>query len=1049
MVRKWYEYLLIKISGYFDQAYYLRQYPDCRRSDIDPIWHFVEQGWKEGRNPSSQFDTEFYLQMNSDVRQSGFNPLIHYYRYGRREGRSTQPYRTAPINHPRRSKNLDGIRKLYYEIGKLLYWFIPFKYRQKIIMWAYKNIGFLLNGMPNYENWRNNLYASLHIGIQSNLLDIDTIQPSIAVRGNIAIHLHIFYQDLINEFVYYLKNMPFPFDLYISVTNDSTMRVAQQAFINLPNCQNVSIESVVNRGRDIAPMLIKFGNKLSEYRYIAHLHSKKSLYNEGSTIGWREYLCDNLIGSENRIRRIFSLLQAENPYGIVYPQNYIHLPYWANTWLANRSVAEYWNIFFGFKELPRGYFDYPASSMFWARSEALESLFKASISSDDFPEEYGQTDGTLAHTVERFFVLSAKKQGMPHAIIKDKVNFSWSPWRFDQYLNRDYEDLKKILASQYIDLIGFDIFDTLLCRPLINPETIKDIVARHIKDEFNLSYKKYRQKAEQQAREEIGTDVGLDDIYQKLGTMTNFSTNYLTRIKQLEEKIEMESLEPRIDGIDLFNNAVATGKSVVIMTDMFLSRKTIENILSSHGINKWKELYVSNDIGLRKDNGKLYDHVLEKHNLKPDRFVMVGDNERSDLQIPLDKGATTIHFLRPVELARGLPRFSHLIESHEQRGDVDAEITLGLVVNRNFSQIQFPNFNPDSLVEVNPFNWGYSLLGPLLTSFSQYLIRKAKEDKIKRLYFLSREGKTIKTGFDCWSKGVEKAPSSDYLVISRRAAGLAAVSSFDDILKIAKTTYFPNTIEKFIYTRYGLQFTDDRWREIEKTTNMERTTIISVQNGKIDTLTPLLKIIQTDIFEKVQQELQGLLLYLDKKGLNIDNNQAVVDIGYGGSAQSYINKLISQKIHGYYMLTNEKASQVADTYGVFLRGCYHENIKPSSNAPIISRLSFDLEKLLSTNEPQVEYYEVDNSGNVEGQFRALLPEELTCTYIRNQLIEGALAFIKDARRIRQTILPDFEPSTFTAQMLLDTFLVNKSKIETDMLSSIILDDYYCGRDLVS
>jgi hypothetical protein len=55
------DYFLIKQSGLFDEAYYSLQYPDIRRADVNPLWHFVSVGWKEGRNPSSLFCTDSYL----------------------------------------------------------------------------------------------------------------------------------------------------------------------------------------------------------------------------------------------------------------------------------------------------------------------------------------------------------------------------------------------------------------------------------------------------------------------------------------------------------------------------------------------------------------------------------------------------------------------------------------------------------------------------------------------------------------------------------------------------------------------------------------------------------------------------------------------------------------------------------------------------------------------------------------------------------------------------------------------------------------------------
>src|SRR5690625_5820832 len=40
---------LVRTSGYFDEEWYLNQYPDVRSSGIDPAFHFVANGGLEGR----------------------------------------------------------------------------------------------------------------------------------------------------------------------------------------------------------------------------------------------------------------------------------------------------------------------------------------------------------------------------------------------------------------------------------------------------------------------------------------------------------------------------------------------------------------------------------------------------------------------------------------------------------------------------------------------------------------------------------------------------------------------------------------------------------------------------------------------------------------------------------------------------------------------------------------------------------------------------------------------------------------------------------------
>lgn len=66
---------------FFDADFYLEQNTDVAEDGVDPLKHYAENGWKEGRDPNKIFDTSFYLEQNPDVRDAGVNPLQHYYEF--------------------------------------------------------------------------------------------------------------------------------------------------------------------------------------------------------------------------------------------------------------------------------------------------------------------------------------------------------------------------------------------------------------------------------------------------------------------------------------------------------------------------------------------------------------------------------------------------------------------------------------------------------------------------------------------------------------------------------------------------------------------------------------------------------------------------------------------------------------------------------------------------------------------------------------------------------------------------------------------------------
>ncbi|MBN2588958.1 MAG: glycosyltransferase [Sedimentisphaerales bacterium] len=77
----------IKRSGLFDKEYYLKNNLDIAKSCMNPIKHYVCQGWNEGTNPSKYFNTKWYLKKYPDVKKLNINPFFHYIKYGIKEHR--------------------------------------------------------------------------------------------------------------------------------------------------------------------------------------------------------------------------------------------------------------------------------------------------------------------------------------------------------------------------------------------------------------------------------------------------------------------------------------------------------------------------------------------------------------------------------------------------------------------------------------------------------------------------------------------------------------------------------------------------------------------------------------------------------------------------------------------------------------------------------------------------------------------------------------------------------------------------------------------------
>lgn len=69
---------IVRHSPFFDEQWYLEQYPDVRASGMKAVEHYVKFGWKEGRNPGPNFDTNDYLKEYPELLEKNWCPLFHY-----------------------------------------------------------------------------------------------------------------------------------------------------------------------------------------------------------------------------------------------------------------------------------------------------------------------------------------------------------------------------------------------------------------------------------------------------------------------------------------------------------------------------------------------------------------------------------------------------------------------------------------------------------------------------------------------------------------------------------------------------------------------------------------------------------------------------------------------------------------------------------------------------------------------------------------------------------------------------------------------------------
>ncbi len=829
---------------------------------------------------------------------------------------------------------------------------------------------------------------------------IDPSEFLSVTNKKIAVQVHVYYIDLFDEIIGHLNNIPVNYSLFISVVSREDKKIILDKIKQLPHMEHADVRVVKNQGRNIAPLLVEFGPVLRNYNYICHIHTKKSLFSGAEQTDWRRYLFARLLGSPGTVHAILAAFEKDPSVGIIYPEIFPFLSYWSCTWLSSKNIASGILNRLNIRFDPDEYLDYPAGSMFWIRKESLEPLLDLKFTVNDFPEERGQTDGALHHALERCFVLAGQSQGFRYLVIRNpsKPVFSYRSTRnLDQYLEISFEKrfLQKMAGS---DIVSFDIFDTLLIRPFATPHMVLSYLEEMIEKEFGIPrYKELRIKAESIARvrKKNRGDVKITEIYSVFSELAKIDTKTANTLLHLEVSTEKKLLIPRIEVIESARHAKDKGKRLILVSDTYLERENIEDILFSKGIDFFDEIYLSSETGKRKDRGDLWEHVIDCEGITPHNFVHVGDNEESDIQKLVDKGFRNyIHIMRPTALFRQSRLGAQLWVNMKPYDGWSENLLYGKIANRlcsNPNEKQY--FNSEQPFE-DPCLLGYVVFGPIIFNFMNWLIKTSQEDKCQQLWFIAREGYLLNAVFEMMATHPDlpdikgNLPGNCNFICSRRTADFALLKAEVDIPRIIDG-YFKGSLRELFIKRLS----------ISSITHIEDRLGSEVLNQQIALPKDYLRIFK--YFERVmdvlapdaQTERELLLEYCNTQGFDGSRRISVVDIGYSGPIQSALAELLNYSIKGYSFVTEINPLKISHL-GLMRKVYFDENVPPYNKQQPIPRYSHLLEAILVAPTGQVIRFDKNNSTGITPVFKeqGISQKE----FLKISLIhEGILKFITE------------------------------------------------------
>ena len=307
-----------------------------------------------------------------------------------------------------------------------------YKYLQEYTAYPVDNI---LNNLIRTRNMAE-LYRCFH---WNYVLPLTYRLDTKSTAEKIGVIAYLYYPDMMEDMVWYLKNLPEEADLYL-YTSSTEKKEKLEQICRTNNLQYQKLTVVPNKGRDMGCLLVEAEDFISQHKICGFLHDKKSGHLKPATVGEGFFIkeMENMVGSRDYIYNVINTFENNPRLGILSPVKPNHGEFytgigneWGENYEITKELAEKLGISVPMsEELPP---IAPLGDYFWFRAEALKGLWNIKWSYDDFPDEPVGLDGTVLHAIERIYPFIAQNAGFYSGYMVNDEFFKI------EYTNLDYQ----------------------------------------------------------------------------------------------------------------------------------------------------------------------------------------------------------------------------------------------------------------------------------------------------------------------------------------------------------------------------------------------------------------------------------------------------------------------------------------------------------------------------------------------------------------------------------------------------------------------------------
>lgn len=268
------------------------------------------------------------------------------------------------------------------------------------------------------------LARNLHLNytLSCSQYNMEAAARIIASR-KIALVMHLYFEDLIEDSFRWASSIPENADVYITTNTIQKKAAIERVFCKL-NCASLDVRVIENRGRDVSSVLVGVADVVQQYDYICFVHDKKTPQVYPASVGEGfAYKCfTNTLFNRAFVYNVLQTFEENPRLGILSPPAPNHADFFptiGSEWGVNFDVSKKLADELNFK-IPMDAAMPPIApfgTFFWFRPKALKPLWRKKWTYSDFPQEPNHTDGTILHAVERLYPLAAQEAGYYPAVL--------------------------------------------------------------------------------------------------------------------------------------------------------------------------------------------------------------------------------------------------------------------------------------------------------------------------------------------------------------------------------------------------------------------------------------------------------------------------------------------------------------------------------------------------------------------------------------------------------------------------------------------------------